>query len=119
MYATTFLLTFKVFLQIIMILDAFYFRGSRSEDRDYQEKDTKESEKLEDDYNWEYNSGDYDHYQYGGHDGYNQYGDQDVGNHTNDYHDGDYQWQHGIEQRGESFWRSECRNWNAEEVRGY
>ena len=102
-----------------MILDAFYFRGSRSEDRDYQEKDTKESEKLEDDYNWEYNSGDYDHYQYGGHDGYNQYGDQDVGNHTNDYHDGDYQWQHGIEQRGESFWRSECRNWNAEEVRGY
>ena len=90
-------------------------RGSRSEDRDYQEEENTDSDRLEEDYNWEYNNGDYDHYQYGGYDGYNQ----DVINYTNDYHDGDYQWQHGIEQRGESFWRSECRNWNAEEVRDY
>ena len=90
-------------------------RGSRSEDRDYQEEENTDNNRLEEDYNWEYNNGDYDHYQYGGYDGYNQ----DVSNHTNDYHDGDYQWQHGIEQRGESFWRSECRNWNAEEVRDY
>jgi len=89
----------------------FVKRGSRSEERDYQEEEEKDSERLEDDYNWEYNNGDYDHYQYGG-----QNGDQDVADHNNDYHDGDYQWQHGIEERGESFWRSECRKWNAEEV---
>ena len=91
------------------------FRGSRSEERDYQEEDNEESEQLEENYDWEYNSGDYNHYQ----NGYNQYGDQNVADHTNDYHDGDYQWQHGIEERGESFWRSECRKWNAEEVKKY
>jgi len=92
-------------------------RGSRSEERDFQEEEEdKDSDRLDDDYNWEYNSGDYDRYQYGGHNGYNQYGDKDVGNETNDYHDGDLQWQHGVEERGESFWRSECRDWNAEEV---
>jgi len=92
-------------------------RGSRSEDRDY-EIENQDSDRLEEDYNWEYNNGDYDQYQYeyGQHNGYNQYGDQEEGNQTNDYHDGDYQWEHGVEERGESFWRTECRNWNAEEV---
>ena len=94
------------------------FRGSRSEDRDY-EIENQDSDRLEEDYNWEYDNGDYDQYQYeyGQHNGYNQYGDQEEGNQTNDYHDGDYQWEHGVEERGESFWRTECRNWNAEEVR--
>ena len=87
------------------------FRGSQSEEGDYQEEDKEDSDQLEDYYDWEYNNGDYDHYQYGG-----QNGDQDVADH---YHDGDYQWQHGIEERGESFWRSECRKWNAEEVKKY
>ena len=94
------------------------FRGSRSEDRDY-ELENQDSDRLEEDYNWEYNNGDYDQYQYeyGQHNGYNQYGGEEEGNQTNDYHDGDYQWEHGVEERGESFWRTECRNWNAEEVR--
>ena len=94
------------------------FRGSRSEDRDY-ELENQDSDRLEEDYNWEYDNGDYDQYQYeyGQHNGYNQYGGEEEGNQTNDYHDGDYQWEHGVEERGESFWRTECRNWNAEEVR--
>ena len=117
-YFLNFLILGNIYLNVICVRrSSFIFRGSRSEERDFQEEEVdKDSDRLDDDYNWEYNSGDYDRYQYGGHNGYNQYGDEDVGNETNDYHDGDLQWQHGVEERGESFWRSECRDWNAEEV---
>ena len=50
----------------------------------------------------------------------NDSGDQDGSDSaTEDYDSGDYEWEHEVEQRGESFWRTECREWGMDEVRPF
>ena len=50
----------------------------------------------------------------------NDSGDQDGSDSaTEDYDSGDYEWEHEVEQRGESFWRTECREWGMDEVKPF